>query len=68
VAYLCDIWYLLDEHQHIVAFLDVLYPEGHLQQATVNALREVQSHKGMISASEKAIEYNCFVYLQNNKR
>ena len=31
---------LLDEQWHIVAYLDGLYPGGHLRQAEVNALRE----------------------------
>ena len=30
------------ERQHIVAYLDGLYPDGHLQQAKVNTLRELQ--------------------------
>jgi hypothetical protein len=40
-----------NEQHHIADYLDGLYPGGHLRQAKVNALRELQSHKGMISAS-----------------
>jgi hypothetical protein len=37
---------LHDEQRHIVAYLDGLYPDGHLRQAKVNALRELQSASG----------------------
>jgi type I restriction enzyme, S subunit len=37
---------LLDEQRRIVAYLDGLYPDGHLRQAKVNALRELQSASG----------------------
>jgi hypothetical protein len=33
----------LFEQRRSVAYLDGLYPEGHLRQAKVNALRELQS-------------------------
>ena len=36
----------LDEQRLIVAYLDGLYPGGHLRQAKVNALRELQSATG----------------------
>ena len=34
---------VLGEQRRIVAYLDGLYPDGHLRQAKVNALRELQS-------------------------
>jgi hypothetical protein len=37
---------VLYERRRIVAYLDGLYPDGHLRQAKVNALREVQSATG----------------------
>ncbi len=35
-----------DEQRRIVAYLDGLYPDGHLRQAKVNALLELQSKSG----------------------
>ncbi len=35
--------FALDERRRIVNYLDGLYPGGHLRQAKVNALRELQS-------------------------
>ena len=36
----------LDEQRRIIAYLDGLYPHRHLQEAKVNALRELQSIGG----------------------
>jgi len=37
---------IVDEQRRIVACLDGLYPDGHLRQADVNALRGLQSASG----------------------
>ena len=41
-----NLLFVLDEQRRIVAHLDDLYPYGHLRQAKVNALWELQSTSG----------------------
>jgi hypothetical protein len=46
----------LDEQRCIVAYRDGLYPDGHLRQAKVSELRELQSPEGDASQSASGEE------------